>query len=141
MTFTQKLFPQGQSAPFLTNHDMDRVMSELEGDEEKAKNAAAMLLSAPGVPFVYYGEEMGMAGKRGSDNNDIKRRLPMQWTADDNAGFTTGTPWTPVYPFHGSANVAVQDGDPDSLLSFYRDWIHLRNESPASALRRYPASR
>jgi glycosidase len=36
-----------------------------------------------------------------------------------------------VYPFHGSANVAVQDGDPDSLLSFYRDWIHLRNESPA----------
>ncbi len=131
LTFTLKLFPQGQSAPFLTNHDMDRVMSALEGDIGKAKNAAAMLLSAPGVPFLYYGEEVGMTGRRGTDNTDLKRRLPMQWTAGANAGFTTGTPWEPVWPFYSLTNVEVQSADPASLLSFYRDWIHLRNQSPA----------
>jgi alpha-amylase len=131
LTFTIKLFPQDQSAPFLTNHDMDRVMSELGGDVEKAKNAAAMLLTAPGVPFLYYGEEIGMAGKRGAENTDIKRRLPMQWTAGTNAGFTTGTPWTPLYPFYSATNVEFQTNKPDSLLSFYRDWIHLRNQHPA----------
>ena len=131
LKFNQKLYPQGQSAPFLTNHDQDRVMSELQGDMEKAKNAAAMLLSAPGVPFLYYGEEVGMSGKRGSDNDDIKRRLPMQWTAEEKAGFTSGTPWAKTWPFHGASNVEVQTDKPDSLLSFYRDWIHLRNQNPA----------
>ena len=131
LNFTKKLFPQGQSAPFLTNHDQDRVMSQLGGDVDKAKNAAAMLLSAPGVPFVYYGEEIGMSGKRGAEDNDIQRRLPMQWSAEANAGFTTGEPWTPLYPFYSATNVAYQTSQPDSMLSFYRDWIHLRNEHPA----------
>lgn len=131
LTFTLKLFPTGQSAPFLTNHDMDRVMSELGGDVEKAKNAAAMLLTAPGVSFTYYGEEIGMSGKRGSENTDIQRRLPMQWTTGENAGFTTGTPWAPLYPFYSATNVEAQTDKPDSLLSFYRDWIHLRNQHPA----------
>lgn len=131
LNFTLKLFPQGQSAPFLTNHDMDRLFSELEGTPDKNKNAAAMLLSAPGVPFLYYGEEVGMSGKRGSENTDIKRRLPMQWTAGDNAGFTSGTPWTPTWPFYGANNVETQSAKEDSILSFYRDWIHLRNQNPA----------
>lgn len=131
LTFTQKLFPEGQSAPFLTNHDMDRVMSQLGGDEEKAKNAAAMLLSSPGVPFIYYGEEIGMSGKRGNANNDIQRRLPMQWTDGPNAGFTTGTPWTAVYPFYKATNVAYETDQPDSLLSFYRHWVNLRSQHPA----------
>ncbi len=131
LTFTNKLFPQGRSAPFLTNHDQDRVMSQLDGDVEKAKNAAAMLLTAPGAPFVYYGEEIGMSGKRGAENTDIKRRLPMQWTGGEQAGFTTGTPWTPTWPFYNSVNVAVQNDDPNSMLSFYRQWIHLRNQNPA----------
>ena len=131
LNFTLKLFPQGQSAPFLTNHDMDRLISELGGEPEKAKNAAAMLLSAPGVPFLYYGEEVGMTGRRGSENTDIKRRLPMQWTAGDNAGFTSGTPWTPTWPFYSASNVDVQSAKDDSILSFYRDWIQLRSQSPA----------
>jgi glycosidase len=131
LTFSARLFPNGSSAPFLTNHDMDRAMSMLEGDFDKAKNAAAMLLSAPGVPFMYYGEEVGMSGKRGNEDTDIKRRLPMQWTAGSNAGFSTGAPWTPTNPFYGKANVEAQMNDPDSLLSFYRDWIALRNHSPA----------
>lgn len=130
LNFNNKLFSMGKAAPFLTNHDMDRVMSEL-GDEEKAKNAAFMLLTGPGVPFMYYGEEIGMLGKRGSENNDIQRRLPMQWTPGENAGFTTGTPWAPVYPFHGANNVEIQSPDPDSLLSMYRNLIQMRDQHPA----------
>ncbi len=128
LTFSIKTFPPGTSAPFLTNHDLDRVMSQLGSDEEKAKNAAALLLTARGVPFIYYGEEIGMLGKRGSENNDIQRRLPMQWTAGEDAGFTTAKPWAPIYPFHASANVAYQDSRPDSLLSFYRDLVELRRQ-------------
>lgn len=131
LIFNQKLFPQGQAASFLTNHDQNRVMSELQSDQEKAKNAAAMLLGGPGVPFVYYGEEVGMMGRRGSENTDIKRRLPMQWNSGENAGFTSGTPWTALWPFFQANNVAVQDPNPDSLLSFYRDWIRLRGGHPA----------
>jgi alpha-amylase len=128
LTFSVKTFPSGSSAPFLANHDMDRAASQLGGDSEKAKNAAVMLLTSQGVPFVYYGEEIGMQGKRGNDNTDINRRLPMQWTAADNAGFTTGNPWAPVYPFHSGTNVAFENSSPDSLLNLYRTLIRLRSQ-------------
>jgi glycosidase len=130
LTFSKKLFPQGRSAPFLTNHDMDRVMSELGGNVEKAKNAATMLLTGLGVPFMYYGEEIGMEGKRGSEETDINRRLPMQWTGGENAGFTTGTPWASVHPSFEKWNFEALDPLPDSLLSTYRDLIRLRNQFP-----------
>jgi alpha-amylase len=128
LTFSLKTFPDGSSAPFLANHDMDRTASQLGGDTEKAKNAALMLLTSEGVPFVYYGEEIGMQGKRGSENTDINRRLPMQWTAADNAGFTSATPWNPVYPFHAGTNVAFENSPPDSLLNLYRRLILLRSQ-------------
>jgi glycosidase len=132
LKFNERLLSPGKSAPFLTNHDQDRLMSELEGEQEKAKNAAAMLLSGPGVPFLYYGEEVGMAGRRaGRDTDDIQRRLPMQWSAGENAGFTSGASWTRLWPFYKATNVEFQTADPDSLLSFYRDWIRLRGQHPA----------
>lgn len=58
-------------------------------------------------------------------------RTPMQWTADKNAGFTTGTPWLPVDRSHAVRNVAEQDADPRSLLNWYRRLIRLRAEQPA----------
>jgi alpha-amylase len=131
LKFSQKLFSGGRSAPFLTNHDMDRVMSVLDGDVEKAKNAAFMLLTAPGVPFIYYGEEIGMEGKRGSEDTDIQRRLPMQWTGGENAGFTIGTPWAPVHPSYTQNNVEALSPQPDSLLSTYRDLLRIRAQEPA----------
>lgn len=131
LTFSTKTFPAGSSAPFLTNHDMDRVMSQLAGNVDKAKNAAVMLLTSQGVPFVYYGEEIGMQGKRGSEKTDINRRLPMQWTAADNAGFTSATPWAAVYPFHSGTNVDFENSKPDSLLNLYRTLIQLRTEHVA----------
>jgi len=125
--FSLKLFPPGQFAPFLTNHDMERVMSQLGEDWDKAKNAATLLLTSPGVPFIYYGEEIGMVGRK----PDEKIRTPLQWSDEMHAGFTTGFPWISVNPDYPEKNVAGQSEDPESLLSFYGALIELRNRHEA----------
>jgi glycosidase len=117
-------------APFLRNHDMDRTGSVLSSDEAR-KLAAVGLFSMPGTPFMYYGEEIGMTGVRGStDNDDNRRRTPMQWSSEPGAGFTTGTPWYPINADYVSINVEDQQGA-GSLLSWYRTLIRLRHEDDA----------
>lgn len=124
-------FPPLQYATFLANHDQDRLFSQLDASEGKARTAATLLLTSPGVPFIYYGEEIGQQGVR-ANNTDINRRLPMQWTDEDaKAGFTTGVPWNRPFEDYRERNVAAQDGDPDSLLNHYRRLIALRNEHEA----------
>ncbi|KAA3658298.1 MAG: DUF3459 domain-containing protein [Chloroflexi bacterium] len=121
-------FPLNQYATFIANHDQNRVMSQLQGDEAKARLAASMLLTAPGVPFIYYGEEIGMIGVK--PDEDI--RLPMQWASNGpQVGFTEGTPWRPAADDFPVRSVDRQDDDPESLLSHYRALIHLRNEHEA----------
>ena len=127
------LFGNNLSATFLTNHDMNRVMSQPAMDEGKARLAASVLMTAPGVPFVYYGEEIGMTGKK----PDELIRTPMQWSVEDNAGFTTGSPWQPVNDDYKEKNVAIQSKDTTSLLSFYRELIHLRADHPALQVGEY----
>jgi glycosidase len=106
-------------------------MSQLRGDEEAAKIAASMLLTSPGVPFIYYGEEIGLVGAK--PDEDIRR--PMQWSADGpGAGFTDGTPWRPPHEDYLQRNVAAQEANPDSLLNHYRTLIHLRNKHDALRL-------
>jgi len=121
------LYPPGQFAPFLTDHDQPRVMSMLGGDMASAKLAATTLLTLPGVPFLYYGEEIGMTGLWPHP----AIRTPMQWTSGENAGFSTGGWWTPPNWDAVSINVADEDADPDSLLSHYRRVIRLRAAHPA----------
>ncbi len=125
--FTLKDISNGEYATFLTNHDQNRVMSVLNGNEDKAKLAAVMLLTSPGTPFIYYGEEIGMQGKK--PDEDI--RLPMQWSADANAGFTTGKPWRAPHANYSQVNVAAQEKDPQSLLNLYRALTKLRAEHSA----------
>jgi glycosidase len=120
-------YPAGQFAPFLTNHDQNRTMSVLGGDVAKAKLAASALLTLPGVPFLYYGEEIGMTGQK----PDERIRTPMQWDGTAGAGFTAGTPWTEINGDAGTVNVDAQRGDPQSLLSRYRTLIRARTEHPA----------
>jgi glycosidase len=120
-------YPPGQFAPFLTNHDQNRVMARLARDVPKAKLAATALLTLPGVPFLYYGEEIGMLGAK----PDEMIRTPMQWDGTDGAGFTTGTPWEPVNEDHTTVNVAAQADDPGSLLNHYRRLLDLRTAHPA----------
>ncbi len=114
-------------ATFLTNHDQNRVMSALNSDVNKAKIAATILLTFPGVPYLYYGEEIGMSGTK--PDEDIRR--PMQWTGGANAGFSTATPWRAPYKDYTTLNVASQDADAASLLNLYRQLIHLRSTYPA----------
>jgi glycosidase len=121
---SDKSIPDHQYATFLTNHDQNRVMSQLGGDVNKAKLAAFFLLTSPGTPFIYYGEEIGMQGKKPDENI----RLPMQWTADENAGFTTGRPWRAPASDYAYINVNAQTGAPDSLLEHYRALIQLRKK-------------
>ena len=123
----QRDLPQGRWASFLRNHDQTRTLTELQGDVARARLAATLLLTLPGVPFVYYGEEIGMTGSK----PDPRLRTPMHWARAPAAGFTRGQAWEPLQPDSFTANVAVQDGDPRSLLSLYRQLIHLRAARPA----------
>ncbi len=120
-------FPDGHFSTFLSNHDQQRVMSLLEGDLNKAKVAAFVYLTGPGVPFIYYGEEIGMTGNK----PDELLRTPMQWTVGPGAGFTTGTPWQALNQDFVQVNVAFQNRDPNSLLNHYRTLMHLRNQHVA----------
>jgi alpha-amylase len=122
-----KAFPTGQFGMFLSNHDQNRVMYQLGGNLDKAKNAAMVLLTVPGVPFLYYGEEIGMTGFK----PDERIRTPMQWTTDEKAGFTTGYPWQRLSLSYADHTVADETADPNSLLSFYRTLIQLRNQHAA----------
>lgn len=122
-----RVYPQDQFGIFLTNHDQNRVMSALR-DTGKAKVAASLLLTSPGVPFLYYGEEVGMLGTK----PDEEIRLPMPWTGDlPQVGFTTGTPWRSPTDNVRTDNVAEMIDDPDSLWALYRDLIKLRSEHSA----------
>ncbi len=124
---TVRDFPQQDNSNFLTNHDMPRVMNQLGENQDKVKAAAGILLTAPGIPFLYYGEEIGMSGTK----PDEMIRTPMQWSGDTGAGFTNGTPWEPINADFTTINVAKQTGDNTSLLEHYRKLIQLRNAHPA----------
>lgn len=123
-------------ATLLSNHDSfagARVCDQLGGNLEMMKLAAAMYLLQPGVPFVYYGEEIGMAGGQGM-SADESLRTPMSWThAGGRPDFTTGTPFRAPSPNAQRNNVSSLRADPDSLLHFYKSMIGLRNMRPSIA--------
>jgi glycosidase len=129
MAKVDDLYPPQQYATFLTNHDHERAMTQLRKNEPQAKVAAAIYLTLPGVPFIYYGEEIGMTGTK----PDERLRTPMQWTGESGAGFTDGTPWYTINGDYRERNVAAQLEDGNSLLNHYRTLIRLR--STHSALR------
>ena len=123
--------PGATDVPFLTNHDMRRVATVLKEEPGKLRSAAAILLSLPGTPFLYYGEEIGLLN--GTADGDEAKRTPMPWDSSAGAGFTTGKPWYRFAPGQQTTHVAAQTGDPRSLLSHYRRWIRARHASPALA--------
>ena len=123
-------YPFNQFATFLTNHDQIRLSNQLLHDVGRNKVAASLLLTGPGVPFLYYGEEIGMSGTK----PDERIRTPMQWENSPSAGFTDGNDlWEALQDTDNltAANVADQRDDSESLLSHYRNLIHLRNHNPA----------
>ena len=126
----QSVYPTGvNDTPFLTNHDQVRVATRLSLEAGKMRNAAAILLTLPGAPFLYYGEEVGL--QNGTTSNDEAKRTPMPWDNSPGGGFTSGTPWFSFAPGRETANVAAQTNDPASLLSRYRSLIRARHNSKA----------
>jgi alpha-amylase len=115
-------------APFLSNHDQERVMSQLDGNGAHMRLAAAMLLTLPGHPFIYYGEELGMQGRK--PDEDI--REPMRWYRNGKGpGLAAWKGWsTRDGP---DISVEAEQADSDSLLNLYRKLIGWREQ--VSALR------
>ncbi|OGN75137.1 MAG: hypothetical protein A2X24_11270 [Chloroflexi bacterium GWB2_54_36] len=133
VTFTQKDMPSWDFGTFLTNHDQDRVMSVLGGNVDKAKNAAFILLTSPGTPFIYYGEEIGMLGRKPDEN--IRR--PMQWSSEESGGFSSAVPWEELDPSYVEVNVQSQQNVSDSLLKTYQKLIAIRESQPALSVGDY----
>ncbi|WP_438351910.1 alpha-amylase family glycosyl hydrolase [Paenibacillus sp. FA6] len=112
-------------AIFLTNHDQNRVMSQLDGNVDHTKMAASILLTLPGNPFIYYGEEIGMLGAK----PDEQIREPMIWYEDGAKG-KGQTTWERLIYNTGddSHSVELQMKDKDSVWTHYRELITWRNE-------------
>lgn len=127
-----------------SNHDQPRIVSRY-GGEKQARLIALMQLTLPGLPVVYYGDELGMANtpirtdqirdksvfSHGGDESVGRdpERTPMQWDGSQpQAGFTTGEPWLPVPATSRTVNVASELTQPDSFLSLYRQLLRLRSQ-------------
>ncbi|MEM6316310.1 MAG: alpha-amylase family glycosyl hydrolase [Bacteroidota bacterium] len=118
------IYPHLQYGTFLTNHDQNRLSNSVGGDVDKMKLAASIYLSLPGVPYIYYGEEIGMSGSK----PDEFIRRPMQWNDEANAGFTTGTPWIAAGSNFRDYSVEEAQNDNNSILRTYQQLVQLRNE-------------
>ncbi|WMC91850.1 alpha-amylase family glycosyl hydrolase [Kineothrix sp. MB12-C1] len=117
-----------------SNHDMARISRHLS--ERELKLAFAFLLSMPGAPFIYYGDEIGMRymEELPSVEGGYERtgsRTPMQWDRTLNAGFSSARTqdlYLPVDPEEDYPDVATQMSDPDSLYHTVKEQIRLRKE-------------
>jgi len=109
-----------------------RLAPLVDNNRRRIELLNSLLLSFPGTPILYYGDEIGMGDNIYlGDRNGV--RTPMQWNGDRNAGFSTATParlYSPVImdPVWGyeAINVEAQQGDPSSLLNWMRNMIALR---------------
>jgi alpha-glucosidase len=149
--FRQKLIDAetrlGANIPLLLfdNHDNPRIdMRYGDGvhDTDIQRVISTILFASRGAALSYYGDEIGMKTTPPKRKQDVKdpsgiigwpkekgrdgERTPMQWDASANAGFTTGTPWLPVPPSAATINVKAEEGDPNSLLAWYKALIRLK---------------
>ena len=124
----------------LGNHDIARINNNRTVDE--LEMIMAFGLTMPGVPFIYYGNEIGMRQLDGLPQIEgafkprAGARTPMQWSAGPNLGFSTGDPshlYLPVDPATDAPNVAAQERDAGSLLNRVRRLVALKHNEPALA--------
>ena len=116
------------------NHDMQRLAYGRTPEEIKA--AMVFLFTMPGVPFVYYGDEIGMdyiEGLPSKEGGYIRTgsRTPMQWNSKKNHGFSeSDTPYLPTDQRNGAPTVESQEQDPESVLTFVKQLIALHKKDP-----------
>ncbi len=138
----------GYMAPQTSNHDVQRPNILTRNTIDQLKVSITFFLTLKSIPFIYYGDEIGMKynpdapekeGSRevfssGFVNERSGSRTPMQWTNGLNAGFSTCDPkdlFLPVDTDGGVLTVETQENDPNSLLNYVRKVLALRQESPA----------
>ncbi|MDT0649007.1 alpha-amylase family glycosyl hydrolase [Autumnicola edwardsiae] len=142
--------PEGWPNWVLGNHDNSRIATRVGA--KQARIAAMLLLTLRGTPTIYYGDEIGMEDVSiapdqvqdpqeknipGKGLNRDPERTPMQWNASENAGFTNGNPWLPLMGNFKELNVEKQWDSEESMLSFYRKLIALRQKEPALQIGNY----
>lgn len=126
--------PNAYSSYFLSNHDMDRASNSLTN--ENAKLAASLYLLLPGTPYMYYGEEIELMGKRKTapeDASDARRRLPMIWSMTDKngeCGFPEPHRTDLMNNEQVKLGVAEQMDKNYSLWNHYKKVIEIRNKYP-----------
>jgi alpha-glucosidase len=134
----------------ISNHDIVRSYDRYgdgKHNDQIAKVMAGLYLTLRGTPIMYYGEEIGMKTTPPTRKEDVKdpigrtgwpkekgrdgERTPMQWDESENAGFSNATPWLPVPATYKTHNVADEEKDPDSVLSFYKSVLRMRHSNQA----------
>ena len=126
-------YPQDAIAtPKLANHDEDRTASSLGNYKPKIRLAAAVLLTSPGRPFIYQGEELGYWGTKAGGDEYV--RTPILWTSSTSSAASKGVSnkvdWGMLKP---SISVEYQSEDETSLLTLYRHFGYARNINAALA--------
>ncbi|MBA7540618.1 Oligo-1,6-glucosidase [subsurface metagenome] len=140
------------------NHDRDRYISRLKDNIQKAKILATLQLTLRGVPYIYYGEEIGMSNvkfKLRTSEDPIGRkfskfpfpiisnligfsltrdrcRTPMQWNVENNTGFTPNPEvksWLKISDNYKKINVSNEEKNPESLLNCYKRLIEVRGDN------------
>lgn len=136
LDFYQAITPDFIDATFSSNHDQPRLLNDLQKDPAKYRQAIAILMTFPGAPYLYYGEEIGMLGLKPDEHIREpflwdKKELDQAratWIAPVNSTDETVTP------------LALQRKDPHSLFNHYKKWIALRNSNSALAIGRLESS-
>ncbi len=116
----------------LTNHDEDRAAEDLGRDLAKEKLAAAVLLTSPGKPFIYQGEELGYWGRK--NNGDEYVRAPIKWTKSGSVPSAALGGKVDNAMLTAEISVEAQSADENSLLGVYRKFAEARNSYKALAL-------
>jgi maltose alpha-D-glucosyltransferase / alpha-amylase len=121
------------------NHDNQRIANTERNDGPQLKVAMTFFLTLPGVPFIYYGDEIGLKfipNLPSIEGSNVRsgERTPMQWDNEQNAGFSTAPKeklYIPQDPDPNRPTVASQDKDPNSLLNYVRALIAFREAADA----------
>lgn len=124
----QRTNPEGaQEAIVIGSHDVARAYDAAGGQLWRQWVVAAIQMTAPGTPFIYYGEELGLRPGREIvvDPRDYQR-TPMLWSDGPGWGFTTGQPWIAFGAQPETTHVEAESAQPDSMLNYYRDLLAFR---------------
>jgi alpha-glucosidase len=145
----------GDNVPMLVfdNHDNPRVdvrYGDGVHDTQIERVIATVLFASRGAALFYNGDEIGMKTTPPTRIEDVKdpvgrtgwpkekgrdgERTPMQWDSSSEAGFTkSSSPWLPIPPTYTTVNVKREEGEPDSMLAWYKGLIQLKKTNPVMA--------